>query len=180
MCGIAGILSRDPELVSEERIRKAASCLKHRGPGGEAVWFNSGKTVALGHRRLSIIDLSAAAAQPMNYANRYTIVHNGEIYNYLELREELKARGYEFTTRSDTEVIAASYAAWGKDCLNRFDGMFAFALWDEREQLLFAARDRMGEKPFFFSFDEEQFLFASEMKSLWTMGVEKEVNAALL
>jgi asparagine synthase (glutamine-hydrolysing) len=180
MCGIASIISKNSQLVFEERILSATKCLRRRGPNGEAVWINEEKTIAFGHLRLSIIDLSEEAAQPMQYLNRYCIIHNGELYNYVEIREELLKKGYQFHSQSDTEVIVAAYNAWGTDCLQQFDGMFAFAIWDEKEKKIFAARDRFGEKPFFFFYDEEQLLFASEMKSLWSMGVTKEVNQAML
>lgn len=154
--------------------------LAHRGPDGEKFWINPKGNTGFGHRRLSIIDLSEAAAQPMHYANRYTILHNGEIYNYKELRETLHQNGYIFRTQSDTEVILAAYDCYGPECLQHFDGMFAFAIWDEEQQELFAARDRFGEKPFFFYFDNDQFLFASEMKALWAAGVPKVVNEKML
>lgn len=180
MCGIAGIISKNSQLVSRERILSATNCLHHRGPEGEGIWINEDNTAALGHLRLSIIDLSEAAAQPMHYLNRYCIVHNGELYNYVEIKEELSKKGYQFHSQSDTEVIVAAYDAWGSDCLHHFDGMFAFAIFDEKEKKLFAARDRFGEKPFFFFYDEEQLAFASEMKSLWSMGISKKVNHAML
>ena len=180
MCGIAGIVSKNTSLVSQQRIEKATACLVHRGPEEEGFYINEKQTAALGHRRLCIIDLSKAAAQPMQYLNRYHIVFNGELYNYIEVRKELKNKGYHFTSQSDTEVILAAFAAFGKDCLQRFDGAFAFAIWDEEEQELFAARDRFGEKPFFFYYDEEQFAFASEMKALWNMAIKKKVNNAML
>jgi asparagine synthase (glutamine-hydrolysing) len=180
MCGIAGIVSKNSTLVSQQRIQKATSTLFHRGPESEGYYFNPAQTVALGHRRLCIIDLSSNAAQPMSYLNRYHIIHNGELYNYIELRDKLKKKGYHFNSTSDTEVIVAAFDAFGKDCLQQFDGMFAFAIWDEKEQQLFAARDRFGEKPFFFFYDGKQLAFASEMKALWSMGVKKEVNKAML
>ncbi len=180
MCGIAGIVSKNPARVSQQRITGAVAALAHRGPQGEGVYTNPRQTVALGHRRLSVIDLSSRAAQPMAFLNRYHVVHNGELYNYRELKEELKAKGYSFFSASDTEVIVAAFDAWGPDCLKEFDGMFAFAIWDEKEQQLFAARDRLGEKPFFFFYDEEQLAFASEIKALWRMGLQKTVNKALL
>ncbi len=152
--------------------------LAHRGPDAEGQWMNS--TIALGNRRLSIIDLSRAGDQPMHYLDRYTIVHNGEIYNYIELKEELQKKGYSFSSKTDTEVVAASYDYWNDECVDHFDGMFAFAIWDEKEKELFAARDRFGEKPFFYFIDKEQFLFASEMKSLWAAGIERKVNLKLL
>lgn len=164
--------------------------LAHRGPDGEGVWVNENETVALGHRRLSILDLSEAASQPFHFTSpfskgngekpRYTIIHNGEIYNYIELREELIKKGYSFRSSSDTEVITAAYDCYKEDCLQLFDGMFAFAIWDEQEQQLFAARDRFGEKPFFYFADKEQFLFASELKALWAAGISKEWNHTML
>jgi len=180
MCGIAGIISKNSQLVFKERIQSATNCLRHRGPEAEGIWINDERTAALGHLRLSIIDLSKEAAQPMQYLNRYCIVHNGELYNYIEIREQLLKKGYQFHSQSDTEVIVAAYDAWATDCLQHFDGMFAFAIWDEKEKKLFAARDRFGEKPFFFFYNEGQLLFASEMKSLWSIGVNKEVNSAML
>jgi len=157
-----------------------ADALMHRGPDGEGFWMNPDGLATFGHRRLAIIDLSANAAQPMHYLQRYTIVHNGEIYNYIELRDLLKTKGYQFVSQSDTEVIVAAYDCWKEECLQYFDGMFAFAIWDEREQTLFSARDRLGEKPFFYCFNGTELLFASEMKALWAAGVEKKINETLL
>jgi len=157
-----------------------ADALMHRGPDGEGFWMNPDGLAVLGHRRLAIIDLSANAAQPMHYLQRYTIVHNGEIYNYIELRDLLKTKGYQFISQSDTEVIVAAYDCWKEESLQYFDGMFAFAIWDEREQTLFSARDRLGEKPFFYCFNGTELLFASEMKALWAAGVEKKINETLL
>lgn len=156
--------------------------IAHRGPDGEAAWTNPQSTIALGHRRLSIIDLSDAAAQPMHYMDRYTILHNGEIYNYIELRNELASKGYSFTTQSDTEVMLAAYDCWQQECVQRFDGMFSFVIWDEKEQQLFGARDRFGEKPFYYCYDKEnnRFLFASEMKALWAAGIDKVINNTAL
>ena len=121
--------------------------LVHRGPDAEGQWINP--VIALGSRRLSIIDLSDAGNQPIHYLDRYTIIHNGEVYNYPELKEELQKKGYSFFSKTDTEVMAAAYDHWKEECVDHFDGMFAFAIWDEKEKELFAARDRFGEKPFF-------------------------------
>jgi asparagine synthase (glutamine-hydrolysing) len=173
MCGIAGIISVDPANVNKHRLQQMTDAIKHRGPEGEGHWINQTSVVGLSHRRLAIIDLSEAGAQPMHYHDRFTITYNGEIYNYIELKDRLAQKGYVFHSASDTEVILAAYACYGKDCLSYFDGMFAFAIWDEREQQLFCARDRFGEKPFYFYQDERQFLFASEMKALWAAGVSK-------
>ena len=154
--------------------------LSHRGPDGEGFWQNADATVLLGHRRLSIIDLSEAAAQPMVYLDRYTIIHNGEVYNYIELREELQKKGYSFRTASDTEIILAAYDCWKEECVDYFDGMFAFAIWDEKEKELFAARDRFGEKPFYYFLKNDKLVFASEMKALWAAGVERKPNLKML
>ena len=154
--------------------------LAHRGPDGEGLWQNSSGNILLGNRRLSVIDLSSAGDQPMHYLSRYTIVHNGEIYNYLELREALQKKGYTFQSQTDTEVIVAAYDHWGDACVDHFDGMFAFAVWDEKKKELFIARDRFGEKPLFYYSDNEKFLFASEMKALWSAGIEKTPNRKML
>ncbi len=180
MCGITGIISINKKLITKDRIASAANSLIHRGPDDNGIFINEECTTALGHCRLSIIDLSREASQPMPYLSRYHIIHNGEVYNYIEIKKELKTEGYNFFTQSDTEIIVAAYDAYGTACLEKFDGMFAFAIWDEKEQVLFAARDRFGEKPFFFYKDNEQFLFASEMKALWKLGVKKDVNLKML
>jgi asparagine synthase (glutamine-hydrolysing) len=188
MCGIAGIISMNPQHVSTERLKQMTDAIAHRGPDGEGFWFNEKKTVGFGHRRLAIIDLSEAGKQPMQFPSafgeglgvRYSITYNGELYNYIELKGELKQKGYQFITQTDTEVILAAYDHWKEECLQQFDGMFAFAIWDEQEQTLFTARDRFGEKPFYYFFDGEQFVFASEMKALWAAGVEKKIKHSML
>lgn len=180
MCGIAGILSLNPNNVSRQRLQKMADTITHRGPEGEDFWINESGNVGFGHRRLCIIDLSDAGSQPMHYSDRYTIVYNGEIYNYLELKGVLQQHGYTFCSHTDTEVILAAYDFYGKECLQHFDGMFAFALWDEKDKTLFCARDRFGEKPFYFYQDNETFLFASEMKALWAAGAPKEMDNTML
>jgi asparagine synthase (glutamine-hydrolysing) len=163
MCGITGILSRNTDDDGDLKI--ALERLIHRGPDDCGVWRNEG--ISLGHRRLSILDLSTLGHQPMSYADsRFWITYNGEIYNYLELREELIAAGYSFISRSDTEVLLAAYYHWGIDCLDKFRGMFAFALWDSQKEQLFLARDRCGEKPLYYWYNENRFVFASEMKAL--------------
>ena len=156
MCGIAGIISPNPSRIRSDSLKKMADALSHRGPDGEGFWINADNKVGFAHRRLAIIDLSNGAAQPMHFSDRYTIVHNGEIYNYIELREELVKKGYRFNTLSDTEVILAAYHEFREDCVQYFDGMFSFAIWDEKEQELFAARDRFGEKLFFYYKDEKE------------------------
>jgi asparagine synthase (glutamine-hydrolysing) len=178
MCGIAGIISSKSNKLQD--VQQMISCLSHRGPDGQASWQNHSGIIALGHARLSVIDLSEAANQPMHYLNRYTIIHNGEIYNYKELRQQLASKGYRFTSHSDTEVILAAYDNWKADCLDYFDGMFAFAIWDEAEQELFAARDRFGEKPFYYTHTQEGFQFASEIRSFNKTGTDKTYNGNLL
>src|SRR5688572_7442830 len=144
MCGIAGIVHSQSGQAGLPPVQRLTTSLAHRGPEQQAYWTNEEQSIALGHQRLCIIDLSNAAAQPMHYNDRYTIVYNGEIYNYLELKEDLQKEGHRFRSASDTEVVVAAYAAWGPDCLQRFDGAFAFGIWDEKEKVLFATRDRFG------------------------------------
>lgn len=180
MCGIAGIIQSTPSRFSITHLQKMTHALAHRGPDGEGHWQNAEETVLFGHRRLSIIDLSNAGDQPMHYLNRYSIVHNGEIYNYVELKEELQKKGYSFRSQTDTEVILAAYDYWQQECVNQFDGMFAFAIWDDKDKTLFAARDRFGEKPFFYHYEGNNLFFASEMKALWAAGIEKTPNQKML
>ncbi len=180
MCGIAGIISSDSQFVSVDHLKRMTDSIANRGPDGEGFWINANATTGFGHRRLSIIDLSDGGKQPMLYMDRYTIVHNGEVYNYVELKEELQKKGYSFFSKTDTEVIVAAYDHWKDECVDHFDGMFAFAIWDEKEKELFAARDRFGEKPFYYYYDAEKFLFASEMKALWAAGIERKPNPKMI
>jgi asparagine synthase (glutamine-hydrolysing) len=177
MCGIAGIIRLNKKPIRQSKLKTMTEALVHRGPDGEGHWLNQKCNVGFGHRRLSIIDLTESASQPMHYSDsRLTITYNGEIYNYIEIKKELKSKGYKFITSSDTEVILASYHYWGKNCLARFDGMFAFAIWDEFSQETFCARDRFGEKPFFYYQNPEEIVFASEMKAIFSIGISKEVK----
>jgi asparagine synthase (glutamine-hydrolysing) len=170
MCGFVAVIapSGDLSLSVLDRMRDR---LSHRGPDGRASWTErvGAGVVGLGHRRLSIIDLSDAASQPMFSADRMSvIVFNGEIYNFVELRAELQSLGSVFQTRSDTEVLLAAYDRWGSACLSRLNGMFAFAVWDRRRQIMFVARDRFGEKPVFFArLRDGGVAIASEMKALF-------------
>jgi len=181
MCGIAGIVDANRNEVSLERLRKMTDSIAHRGPDGEGQCISNDGRVGLGHRRLSIIDLSNAGKQPMHYLDRYTITFNGEIYNYVELKELCLKQGYSFSTQTDTEVLMALYD-WKKEgCLQYFDGMFAFALYDEKENKVFAARDRFGEKPFYyFAIPGQVFAFGSEMKALWAAGFKRNINKKML
>jgi asparagine synthase (glutamine-hydrolysing) len=181
MCGICGEVSYEgAEEVDPERVRAMARRLEHRGPDGEGFWHDKG--IALGHRRLAIIDLSEAAAQPMASPDgRYVIVYNGEVYNFLEIREELEALGERFTTRSDTEVILRAYALWGRDAFHRFNGMWAIALWDRTERKLLLCRDRLGVKPLYWAPLAGGLIFASEIPPLLDhSGVSREINSRAL
>ena len=165
MCGIAGQFALNGDAADAVLVGAMAERLAHRGPDGEGSHFSG--PVGLAHRRLAIIDLSDEGRQPMaNEDGSLWIVFNGEIYNYRELREELLATGHRFASATDTEVILHAYEEWGRDCLARFNGMWAFALWDERRRELFCARDRLGVKPFYYTVAGGSFLFASEIKAL--------------
>ncbi|MCM2464708.1 asparagine synthase (glutamine-hydrolyzing) [Methanoculleus oceani] len=165
MCGIAGQFALNGDAADTALVGAMAERLAHRGPDGEGSHFSG--PVGLAHRRLAIIDLSDEGRQPMgNEDGSLQIVFNGEIYNYRELREELLAAGHRFASATDTEVILHAYEEWGRDCLTRFNGMWAFALWDERRRELFCARDRLGVKPFYYTVVGGSFLFASEIKAL--------------
>lgn len=166
MCGICGLANAtDP--VPDGLVPAMTATLRHRGPDDEGIWTSPDRRVALGHRRLSIIDLSPGGHQPMTDAGgRLRITFNGEIYNYLELKAELEGLGHVFRTQSDTEVILAGYRQWGLDSVKRLNGMFALALYDLDRQRLFLARDRAGEKPLFYRHAAGRFAFASELKAL--------------
>lgn len=167
MCGIAGIFNLNGEPVSPVSIRRMTDAIKHRGPDSEGFYVDS--FVGLGHRRLAIIDLSRAGHQPMVTENKeFAITYNGEIYNFKDLKAELENLGHSFQSRSDTEVILKSYVQWGANCVDRFNGMFAFAIWDRTRQELFVARDRYGIKPLYYTFCGPTFLFASEQKAILT------------
>jgi asparagine synthase (glutamine-hydrolysing) len=177
MCGIAGIYKFHNQSVHLDELKKMTDIINYRGPDGDGHWINAAGHIGFGHRRLSIIDLSENGKQPMHYANgRYTMTFNGEIYNYIELKEQLVKEGFEFHSNSDTEVLLALYHLKQEKCLDEMDGMFAFAIWDEQEKKLFCARDRFGEKPFHYYHDNESFAFASEIKQFWTVGIKKELD----
>lgn len=166
MCGISAIINRCKEPVDDSRIKAMTDIVGHRGPDSDG--YFSSDNFALGHRRLAIIDLSPTGNQPMHYLNRYTIITNGEIYNYIELREELKKEGYSFRSQSDTEVILAAYDHWGFECVNKFNGMWAFVLYDSRKKIFFCSRDRFGIKPFYYTLMNNHFLIGSEIKQFTT------------
>ena len=171
MCGIAGILG---ENAKSNVIDDMLMVQHHRGPDYKGKWLEN--DVALGHNRLSIIDLSNSANQPFSdNTKRYTIVFNGEIYNYIELRKKLTS-SYKFQTSSDTEVLLAAFIFWGKDCLKHLNGMFSFAIYDNKSKSLFAARDRFGVKPFFYHKSNDSFYFSSEIKAIHAAGIKKKPN----
>jgi asparagine synthase (glutamine-hydrolysing) len=179
MCGIAGIFHPDvPKPVDPARVEAMSEVLAHRGPDGSGVWTAPG--IGLGHRRLSIIDLSDAAAQPMlTEDGAVAISYNGEIYNFREVRAELEAKGHIFRTESDTEVILAAWRQWGPDCLGKLNGMFAFALYDKGQDALFLARDRLGVKPLFYAeLSDGALIFASELKGLLAHPLLRRVPSA--
>jgi asparagine synthase (glutamine-hydrolysing) len=165
MCGICGIIHFDKKPVAEELLLEMMCSMKHRGPDDEGIFLDN--NTGFGFVRLSIIDLSPAGHQPMySQDDRYVIVYNGEIYNYVELREELINEGIDFKTKTDTEVLLNAYIHWGEDCLNRFNGMWAFAIYDRLDKRIFASRDRYGIKPFYYLHTDEFFAFASEISPL--------------
>ena len=172
MCGIAGIIGQK---ANKSRISQMLETQKHRGPDFTDYYCEENKIV-LGHNRLSSIDLSSNANQPFtSNCGNYVIVFNGEIYNYIELRNELQNK-HIFRTQSDTEVLLNAYIEWGESCLDKLNGMFSLAIWNKREQLLFAARDRFGVKPLYYYFDNSNFYFASEINTLFTSGLAKIPN----
>ena len=176
MCGIAGILSWFIT-PSTEAVRHMCDTMTHRGPDASGIVHLC--NIVLGHRRLSIIDLSKEANQPMcSHDKRYYFVYNGEIYNFKQLRGMLEDEGCHFRTNSDTEVVLYAYVVWHEECLNKFNGMFAFAIWDEHRKELFMARDRFGKKPLYYYIDPQKgIVFASELSALM---LDKSIIESLL
>lgn len=176
MCGLSGIVGKG---WKPEQLEAMIASQRHRGPDMEGRYFDPNGFCALALNRLSILDLSPAGRQPMtDAASGLTIALNGEIYNFLELRQELA--DYPYRSQTDTEVVLAAYKKWGEACLDRFVGMFAFLVWDERKQRLFAARDRFGVKPLHYFFREgEPILFASEIQTLFAGGALRRMNASI-
>jgi asparagine synthase (glutamine-hydrolysing) len=178
MCGISGIIMKDSTSVDAGRLKVMNDVVIHRGPDGEGFYFN--RNVGFGHRRLSIIDLSELGSQPMKYGEDLTITYNGEIYNYIEIREDLKKKGYSFNSGSDTEVILAAYNEWGEGCVHQFNGMWAFAIHDIKRNIVFISRDRFGVKPLHYFEDQKSFLFGSEIKQILTQVEDRKVNKQIL
>ncbi len=182
MCGITGFWNLDKKPVSREELRRFTDMIAHRGPDGGDYHVDESAALGLGHRRLAIIDTSDTGRQPMSYAGgKYWIVFNGEIYNFVELKKEMEGYGYQFNSDSDTEVVLACYDKWGEDCQFKFNGMWAFAIWDSQEQKLFLSRDRFGVKPLIYYFDGKRFAFASEMKAFLALdGFRAEFSPTVL
>ena len=180
MCGIAGLAGLSP--VNELAVGCMIDLMAHRGPDGQGTWRSPDGRVCLGHRRLAILDLSERGSQPMTSSDgRLCITYNGELYNYVEIRERLKREGSEFRTATDTEVVLEAYRVWGEACLQEFNGMFAFAIHDSGRNILFCARDRYGEKPFLFRDGGGVFAFASEYKALFALeGADGTVDESAL
>src|SRR6185503_7753256 len=177
MCGIAGLLDLAGRAVDPATLERMARTIRHRGPDDSGVYAEG--SVGLANVRLAVIDTSPAGHQPMASADgRYVIVYNGELYNYRELAAELADSGHSFASRTDTEVVLHAYQEWGPDCLHRFNGMFAFAVWDTRTRELFVARDRLGIKPLYYVTIGGTFAFGSEVKALIAAGYRAQVSPA--
>ena len=177
MCGIAGIINKCGLDVLPDDLRVMTEAAKHRGPDGEGYFIEG--PIGLGHRRLAIIDLSAAGHQPM-HRGHLTITYNGEIYNYVEIKHELKNKGLEFITESDTEVVLAAYEHWGERCVEKFNGMWAFAILDRKDNKLFMSRDRFGIKPFHYFESGNALYFGSEIRQILPFIKERKVNKQVL
>ncbi|MES2150752.1 MAG: asparagine synthase (glutamine-hydrolyzing) [Pseudomonadota bacterium] len=164
MCGISGIINKNGAPVSRDELLAMNDLASHRGPDGGGLFLLD--NLGFGHRRLAILDLSSSGRQPMIYKGSYVLTYNGEIYNYLELKKQLRQYGYVFTSETDTEVILAAYDKWGSDCVSRFNGMWSFSLFDIANDLIFCSRDRFGIKPFYYSNSDQRFVFGSEIKQV--------------
>jgi len=174
MCGICGIYNFNGKPADESSVRKMMSEIKHRGPDDDGIFIKD--NTGLGFVRLSILDLSEAGHQPMlDSTGRYSMIFNGEVYNYLEIREELLSKGYRFKSKCDSEVVLYSYIEWGRECLNKFNGMFALVIYDSEKRKLFAARDRFGVKPFYYILDSNEFIFGSEIPAVRAI-LEKKIK----
>ena len=183
MCGITGIYSQNNKSYEDmdRTIKRMTTCLTHRGPDDYGYYIRS--NVALGHRRLSIIDLKSGHQPIFNEDKSKCIIYNGEIYNYNEIRDELIMKGHQFSTNSDTETILHAYEEWGEESINRLRGMFAFCIMDSSKDTIFIARDRFGKKPLFYAMYDDKFVFSSEIKSILTdplfnKSIEEEAMAS--
>ena len=174
MCGIGGIINKNNKSVEELLIHQMTDIIAHRGPDSSGSYLY--KNIAFGHRRLSILDLSSSGHQPMKYLDDLVITYNGEIYNFIEIREELIQKGYIFDSNSDTEVILKAYHCWGKTCVNYFNGMWSFSILDIKQKIIFCSRDRFGVKPFYYIEKNDLFAFGSEISQLLTFLPNKILN----
>lgn len=172
MCGILGSVPNS----DEELFCNSLKLLEHRGPDGQGI-LHIEEQISLGHKRLAIIDLSSSGDQPISKFNRYHLIFNGEIYNYIEIKEKLELKGYKFKSKSDSEVLIYAFIEWGEDCVQMFNGMWAFAIWDSKLRSLFLSRDRIGEKPLYYCYEGDKFIFASEQKALLPFLREIEISS---
>lgn len=177
MCGISGLIYINNTYYNKEEIKQINDLIKHRGPDAEGFYY--GNNFAFGHRRLSIIDLSNESNQPM-VKNNLVVTYNGEIYNYIEIKEELQKKGYAFNTKSDTEVILAAYKHWGKNCVEHFNGMWSFAIYDKEKNIIFCSRDRFGVKPFYYAHIDNRFVFGSEIKQIIYFFKQRKANYKII
>jgi len=166
MCGITGVIEKLGQKVDRQKVKEVNRSISHRGPDSEGYFW--GNNFSFGHRRLSIIGLGEEGHQPMHdeASSENVLIFNGEIYNYIELKKELIQSGFSFQTSTDTEIILKAYAHWGSSCVNHFNGMWAFALWDKKKNIIFCSRDRFGIKPFYYRNAKENFVFGSEIKQI--------------
>ena len=178
MCGISGIINLSRKEVDQNQLKIMNDLVAHRGPDGEGFYVDS--IIGFGHRRLSIIDLTAQGNQPMHYMDNLTITYNGEIYNYIEIKEKLSDEGYIFNSKTDTEVVLAAYDYWGEECVQYFNGMWSFAVYDKKSKKVFMSRDRFGIKPFYYKKTPSQFLFGSEIKQLLNNDKNKANESVIL
>jgi asparagine synthase (glutamine-hydrolysing) len=178
MCGITGIISKKNLPCDENLLHKVNDSIKHRGPDGDGFYVY--KNLGFGHRRLAIIDLTDSGKQPMELNDRYFITYNGEVYNYIEIKSELMKAGITFKTATDTEVILKAFEFWGEDCVNHFNGMWAFAIFDKQNETVFISRDRFGVKPLYYINTVEKFAFGSEIKQLLGFGMKAKINKQML
>ncbi|NML56002.1 asparagine synthase (glutamine-hydrolyzing) [Chryseobacterium cheonjiense] len=178
MCGIAGIIYKDYTQVKEGTLKTMTDKMSHRGPDAEGFFIN--KNIGFGHRRLSIIDTSQSANQPFCLGDQYVLVFNGAIYNYIELKDELIKKGYHFKTDSDTEVLITAYDCWGEECVGKFNGMWAFAIFDRKKNKIFCSRDRFGIKPFYYFTNKNKFIFASEIKPILEIEKIEKISMQVL
>lgn len=178
MCGISGIINKSNIPCDEILLNKVNDRIKHRGPDGDG--FYVFKNLGLGHRRLAIIDLTESGKQPMELNDRYFITYNGEVYNYIEIKSELSKAGVRFKTATDTEVVLKAYEFWGEDCVKKFNGMWAFAIFDKVKETVFISRDRFGVKPLYYINTLEKFAFGSEIKQMLESGMKPRINKQML